>query len=139
MPMESKPEPVGFPRTWCLTCNEPVRLSLDSYPAKCGTCRSPYLVEQTTRSKWQQEHVRAESRARAIRAVVAAQWGVAVELLRHALFFGWAEEDEDGSWMGHHPPAIAGWLGDLPCACDLIDGRVTFESAELTDGEFNTP
>lgn len=25
-------------RAWCPTCNAPVRMSLDSFPAYCGTC-----------------------------------------------------------------------------------------------------
>jgi hypothetical protein len=57
----------------------------------------------------------SEARARAIRAVVAAQWGVAIECVLYA----WDRRIDDDLW----PLFVA--LKDLPCAVDLIDGVTT--------------
>lgn len=35
-------------RTWCPTCKKEVTCSLDSFPARCGDCCEPYLVDQMT-------------------------------------------------------------------------------------------
>ena len=57
----------------------------------------------------------AESRARAIRAVVAAQWGVAIECVLYA----WGRRIDDDLW----PLFVA--LKDLPSAEEIVDGVTT--------------
>ena len=74
-----------------------------------------------------------ESRARAIRAVVAAQWGVAMRVVAQRM-----ADDHVSEVMGLLPKSdlseayamglrdssgqFEKYLASLPCACDLIDG-----------------
>lgn len=59
-----------------------------------------------------------ESRARAIRAVVAAQWGVAC-----ALFCVWPwRESGTPDFIDKNTDGASGACASLPCAVDLVDG-----------------
>ncbi len=72
-------------------------------------------------SRWYRnnKHRDSKSRARAIRAVVAAQWGVAIVLLTdHDGELDCTDRDvrKNGIYAG-------AWdLASLPCAVDLVDG-----------------
>lgn len=61
---------------------------------------------------FEEAHVAAENRARAIRSVVAAQWAAASVA---AAFF----ETHGGSWV---VAELAKTLAELPCAADIVDG-----------------
>lgn len=79
------------------------------------------------------QHAAADSRARAIRAVVAAQWGYAVCLAMSraadervaafdSLFPASAETQSYRAGLEDSSHSFEQWLSNLPCAVDIVDG-----------------
>lgn len=115
MPMEQ-----GEPLCFCCGCVESIH-DTHSCGGNAGRClchgfEGPTYTEETHHFN---KLIDAESRARAIRAVVAAQWGVAIAALAHEC--GENKSDPLGldEWDNAYEN-VNEHIADLPCAVDLI-------------------